>query len=348
MDERVGFFSQSSPLYNRAMICGRMYPVSLALALPWSTSQSQVTMLYMRVFLTALLCLCAASAQVKPPSAFDKPTLEAYLRHLLAVPAEVQFKIEDAKPSPLPGMREVLIHMSLGNRSEDRTFYVSNDGRKVVQGFVYDVAENPFKPQLDKLKTDLSPSFGAPGAPVVVVVFSDFQCPYCKEEAKSLRDNIPSTFPKEVRVYFKDFPLEQIHPWAKAAAMAGRCVFRENAGAFWQYHDWMYEHQADFTVDNLKDKIMDWAKGAQLDSMQLGRCIDTKASEAEVDKEVAEGKSLQIQGTPTMFINGRPLFNNYPWQNIEQIIRGELNYQQAAKNAGEKCCEISIPSPLSR
>ncbi len=114
---------------------------------------------------------------------------------------------------------------------------------------VYDVGQNPFKDDLDKLKTDLSPSFGTAGAPVVLVVFSDFECPNCKEEAEDpAAKPAQPLFPRQVRVYFKDFPLEQIHPWAKAAAIAGRCVFRQSPAEFWKYHDWIYEHQSEITV----------------------------------------------------------------------------------------------------
>src|SRR5438132_49972 len=120
------------------------------------------------------------------------------------------------------------------------------------------------------------------------VVFSDFQCPNCREEAKVFRENIPAKFPTQVRFYFKDFPLEQIHPWAKAGSIDGRCVFRQSPAAFWKYHDWIYEHQGEITAENLKDKVLEWAKSAEIDALQLGRCIDSKATEAEVDKSLAE------------------------------------------------------------
>jgi len=305
----------------------------------------------MRYALTAALCLFAGllSGQVKPQSGVDKASLETYIRHLLAVMPEVAIKIDDPKPSMVNDLQELDIHLSYMGRTQDETFYLTKDGHKLVRGYLYDLKKNPFQADLDKLKTDLSPSFGVAGAPVVMVVFSDFQCPNCKEEAKTLRENIPANFPKEVRLYFKDFPLEQIHPWAKPAAMAGRCVFRQNPQAFWGYHDWIYAHQGEVTAENFKDKLMEFAKAApDLDGMQLGRCFDTKATEAEVDASLAEGHSLHIDATPTMFINGRRLVGNYPWVNLEQIIKGELNYQQSAKNAGEKCCEITIPSPLKK
>lgn len=303
----------------------------------------------MRFTVLAGLCLALLSAQEKPKPGIDKVALEAYVRHLLAVIPEVQIKIDDPKPSQISSLEQVDVHFVYGQRTQDETFYVSKDGKRIVRGYIYDLAQNPFKEDLEKLKTSLSPSFGAAGAPVVLVVFSDFQCPNCKEEAKTLREKIPQAYPKDVRVYFKDFPLEQIHPWAKAAAIAGQCVFRENPAAFWQFHDWMYEHQGEVNPENLKSKVLEWASSAKdLDGMQLGRCIDNKATEADVDAELAQGRALKIDATPTMFLNGRRLIGNYPWQNLDQLIRGELNYQKSAQNAGEKCCEVKIPNPLNK
>ena len=73
-----------------------------------------------------------------------------------------------------------------------------------------------------------------------------------------------------MRVYFKDMPLEQIHPWAKPAAIAGRCIFKQNPAAFWEYHDWIYEHQSEMNAENLRAKIMEFAQGKEIDALQLG------------------------------------------------------------------------------
>src|SRR6266403_3510941 len=201
----------------------------------------------------SVLTFVAQPADIKK-SALDKPTLEAYVRHLFVWGPQIKVAIKDPKPAPIPGMLEVSVEASAGEARQTEIFYVSKDGQKIIRGAIFDVAQNPFKPDLDKLKTDLQPSFGTPGAPVVLVLFSDFQCPFCKDEAKMLRGNILSAYPKQVRVYFKDLPLEQIHPWAKAAAMAGRCVFKQNPSAFWDYHDWIYEHQGEITKENFREK----------------------------------------------------------------------------------------------
>jgi len=259
-------------------------------------------------------------------------------------------QIDDPKPSAVPDLRQFTVRLIYGQQSQEETFYLSKDGREVIRGYVYNLTQNPFKEDLDKLsKIGLAPSFGTAGAPVVVVEFSDFECPMCKEEAKILRKNLTAAYPKDVRFYFKDFPLEQIHPWAKAAAIAGHCVFRQNPQAFWQYHDWMFEHQADINPANLKDKVLEFAQSVKdLDGMQLGRCLESKATEGEVDASIALGKSLGINATPTVFINGRRLVGDIPWQNLQQIINLELNYQKTAQNAGEKCCDLRIGTPLNK
>ena len=304
-----------------------------------------------RTILFAVLVTAALWSAEKAPvkkSALDKTTLEAYVRHLFVWSPQIKVEIGEPKASPLLGFEEVKVHASAGEATADETLYVSKDGQKIVRGNVFDVKQNPFKMQLDKLHTELQPSFGTPGAPVVIVLFSDFECPYCKEEAKSLRSNLLATYPKEVRLYFKDMPLSQIHPWAMPAAIAGRCIFRQNPSAFWEYHDWIYEHQGEITADNLKSKILEFAKNVKdIDTVQLGRCMDSKATEGEIEKSIAEAKALGVGATPTLFVNGRQLVGQQAtWANLRPVIDYEIEYQKTAKNAGEDCgCEVKLPSP---
>jgi protein-disulfide isomerase len=292
-----------------------------------------------------------ATAAVKPKSALDKSALEAYVRHLFLWGTPVKIEVRDPKPAPFPGFLEILVHASAGELAQDEVFYVSKDGQKIVRGQVFDIKDTPFRQDLDKLKTEFQPSLGTAGAPVVLVMFSDFQCPFCREEAKLIRQNLISAYPKEVRLYFKDFPLKQIHPWAKTASIAGRCIFRQNPGAFWNYYDWIFEHQSEITPENVKAKLVQYAasQGSQIDALQFGRCLDTRATVAEVDKNVAEAKLLQIASIPTLFVNGRRLIGNQGWSLIRQAIDYEIDYQKTAKNAGEQaCCELKIPSPMNR
>ena len=295
--------------------------------------------------LTAAVLLAPTGlAQEQKKSALDKAAFEAYIRQVELLPATVPIRVGDPQPSAFEPFLEVPVDVIMAQGNVPVRYFVSKDGKLIVKGSVFDISRNPFEPEIKKLKTDLQPSFGTPGAPVVIVVFSDFQCPNCKDEAKVLRDNLQKSFPDKVRVYFKDYPLEMMHNWAKPAAMVGRCVFRQKPAAFWDYHDWIYEHQSEILPDNLKTKVVGWADTKGLDSAKLTQCIDAKATEAEVNREIVEGHSLLVNGTPTMFVNGRSLAGAIPWPTLEEIIKRELGYQQTAANAGEKCCEVTIPS----
>ena len=295
----------------------------------------------------------SAKSEAQPTngkSALEKATLEAYVRHLFVWGPQVNVLIGEPKiSSRLPGFFEVSVQASAGAASQQELFYISRDGKKILKAIVFDIDKNPFHEEQAKLNTQFQPSFGTPGAPVVLVLFSDFQCGYCKEEAQMLRTNIPTAFPKQVRVYFKDFPLESIHPWAKMASVAGRCIFRQHPASFWEYHDWIYEHQTEITTENLKDKILEFARSRerQIDALQLQGCLETRATEPEVERNMADGKALQVNSTPTLFVNGRKLVGNIGWSNLRQIIEFEIDYQKAANNAGERCCEVTIPSPVN-
>lgn len=289
-----------------------------------------------------------ASSKPAAKSALDKATLEEYARHLLLWNKDIAVTVSDPVPAPMPGFKEVRVTGTYKQASLDEIFYVSDNGQKIVRGSIYDIAKNPFEGELNKITTDLQPSLGTPGARVLVVVFSDFQCGYCKDEAKVLRDNLIQSFPKDVRLYFKDFPIDAIHPWARTAAVAGRCVFRQNPLKFWEYHDWIFEKQQEVTPENLKQMVTDWTKAKGLDMMQFNRCYDTRATEPEVAKNIAEAKALRVQSTPTLFVNGRVIPGSIPWANLKQIIQMELDHAVKTNFEPEKCCAITLPSPLKQ
>ena len=303
------------------------------------------------MFRAVSLCLLGAlllgAADAPQKSAFDKPTMEAYVRHLFLLQPQLTVTVGDPKPSNLPGFKEVRIHIAQGAQFQDVPLYVSNDGKKIVQGNFFDVTTNPFKPEIDKLKTQFQPALGTAGAPVAIVVFSDLQCPHCKTEAEMLRKNLIQSYPTQVRLYFKDYPIEGLHPWAKAAAMAGRCVFQQKPEAFWEYHDWVFAHQETLTPDNLTDQVLGWAKAVKdVDAVKLGACIAAKSTQTEVEKEIEEARALDVNATPTLFINGRRIAQSIDWPNLKVVIDSEIEYQKTAKDAGDDCgCEVKLDIP---
>lgn len=288
----------------------------------------------------------------QPPkgSALHKETLEAYIRHQYMLPANLKVLPGDPKPSEMPGMLLVTVTVTDGDKMNQQVpFYVSPDGYKIMQGKVYDVRSSPFAEELKNLKAEGAPAAGPANAPVSIYVFSDFQCTYCREEAKVLRQQLSAAYASQVRLLFKDFPLEQIHPWARSAAIAGRCIQNMNPDAFWKYHDWIFEQQPGLNPENLRAKILEFANAGGVDSLLLSQCIDTKATDKEVAQTIEQGKSLQLSSTPTLFVNGRRITGNVPWDQLKGIIDYELDYARknpAAAKKDEACCELKLPIPI--
>lgn len=300
-----------------------------------------------------------AQGQNAPKSALDKATLEAYLRYSELWIPQVAVKIDDPKPSAVSGFMDVAIHLTFNGATKDEMYYVSKDGKSIVKGTAYDIAKSPFQANLDQIKTDQQPSFGAAAwAPVTLVIFSDFQCPYCQKEAQELRKNIPAAFNDKVRVYFMDFPLTQIHAWAMKASIAGRCLYRSGQDAFWEYHDWAYQSQKEITPESFDTKLQDYAKQKGLDALQLGRCMDDKTAAADVEKAMAQGHALQVSATPTLFLNGRKLEGGVEWPILQQLLQIEIDHKAAEAKlaaavpvpakADDSCCTVDIPTLVGK
>ncbi|MBI4902561.1 MAG: DsbA family protein [Acidobacteria bacterium] len=290
------------------------------------------------------------AAPAKPQkSALDKPTLEAYIRHQFLLPDSLKVIVEDPKPSDLPGMVLVSVLVTDGGPTKQTVeFFISKDGAKIVQGKVFDVRESPFAGELKYLTPGTSSVAGPANAPVSIYVFSDFQCPYCKEVAKTIRTNLTKDFPTQTRMIFKDFPIDAIHPWARTASIAGRCIAKLNAPMFWEYHDWIFEQQANVTLENVKTKVQEFANSKGLDTLQLTQCIDAKVPEKDIEATIADARSLTINSTPTLFVNGRRLIGNVDWNQLKRVIDYELDYAKKHPEESKKdepCCELKLPIP---
>ncbi len=263
----------------------------------------------------------------------DKAKVESFLRYAEGITPNVKVVVDDAAASPFPGFYRLNVHLVLGSQKEDKTYYVSADGQKLINGALWFMNESPFADNLTRLNAD-GPAFGVADAKVTIIVFSDFECPYCQQLAKSLRANIPQKYPKDVRVVVKNYPIDTIHPWARAAAEAGACMAQQSMGAYWAYHDWMFDHQS--AVDSeykekkaefpayLLDTAAKLAEGQKVDAAKVRSCMETHATAGQIKKDVAEGNNLMIARTPTFYIDGRPVDGAIPWASIDTLIKMEL------------------------
>lgn len=158
---------------------------------------------------------------------------------------------------------------------------------------------------------------GPKDAPVTIVEFSDFQCPFCSRIVGTLKE-VVGLYPKQVRLAFRDFPIAGLHPKAQKAAEAARCAGEQ--GKFWEYHDLLFGSQAQATSADFKR----FAEQLKLDANSFVTCLDSGKHAAAVASDVQEGTRLGIDGTPTFFINGRRVVGALPLEAFQRIIDREL------------------------
>jgi protein-disulfide isomerase len=173
-------------------------------------------------------------------------------------------------------------------------------------------------PRFEVELEDSDPSIGDKKAPVTIVEFSDFQCPFCLRVVPTLK-KIRATYGDKVRIVWKDFPLTQIHAQAFKAGEAGHCAAEQ--GKFWEYHDQLFGNQQALMPDDLKK----YATAIGMDGARFNSCLDTSKQAEVVRDSVAQGTRLGINSTPTVFVNGRRVSGAQPYEVFAAAIDEELS-----------------------
>jgi len=173
------------------------------------------------------------------------------------------------------------------------------------------------------------PALGPASAPVLLILFSDFECPYCGEMSDTLRE-VVKKYGKSVRLVFRNMPLPSIHPQALQAAAAGVCAAAQ--GRFWEMHDRMYRDQTRLAEKDLKDT----AKQLGLDAGSFAKCLEGKQVAAGIDEDIRAGATAGVDSTPALFINGRFLGGSRPYEQIAGIIDDELERIKKKETSGKK------------
>jgi protein-disulfide isomerase len=174
-------------------------------------------------------------------------------------------------------------------------------------------------PAAARMPVDAAKGFvrGSKEAPIAIVEFSDFQCPYCKNATTTVKQ-VLDKYPGKVKLVFRDFPIPSLHPAAPKAHEAARCAAEQ--GKFWEYHDLLFEKSPRQAPEDLKQ----YAKDLKLDGAAFAQCLDSGKEEPAVARDVEDGASLGVTGTPTFFINGRQLVGAQPLTAFQKIIDAEL------------------------
>lgn len=161
------------------------------------------------------------------------------------------------------------------------------------------------------------PSMGPENAPITIVEFSDFECPFCSRLLPTM-EQVKQKYGDKVRLVFRQYPLN-FHQHAQKAAEASLCANEQ--GKFWEFHDAMFQNQKELAVEQLKAK----AAAMGMNAEQFNSCLDGSKFAAQVKKDFDEGSAAGVSGTPAMFVNGRFISGAVPFQEIAKVIDDELN-----------------------
>jgi protein-disulfide isomerase len=197
--------------------------------------------------------------------------------------------------------------------SERRTAFF-NQLRTENKVEVYLKAPPIFRAEID---TAMAYSRGPARAPIELVEFSDFHCPFCKRVEPTI-EQVLTKYAGKIRFVFKDFPIDSLHPQARVAAEAARCAGEQ--GKYWQFHEKIYAGPADASAATMQA----YANDVGLEAAKFDTCRSTRKYQAQVQADIAEGTKLGVNGTPGFFINGRFVSGAQPLEVFSKIIDEEL------------------------
>ena len=249
-----------------------------------------------------LLSVLGTPAIAEPTINTDK--LMFHVKESFNIPPGVDMKLGSPEKSDMPGLWKVVMTLSKGGQTQDRTLLVSEDGAHYLAAEIQDVNKLPDTDNLKGLNLQGAPAKGPAAAKVSIVEYTDFQCPYCKRAHEVIEENLFKTYGDKVRLVFKHYPLTSIHPWAETGSVAAACVAKVKPEAFWKVANGMFAIQSDLNLDNLKAKVGKIAADAGVDKKKFEACQDSKETLDTVKKDTAEGDALGVNSTPTLFVNG--------------------------------------------
>lgn len=272
----------------------------------------------------------------------EKQALVKYVRGKYKIPDPIALRLSNEEPIAGTCYRRLTFQGTSTVRTWDLSLYLSPD-RRFLSDKLYDTTIDPAeeeKRNAEQIMAGLTSSSaamrGPADAPVTIVEFSDFQCPFCRRFEQIQREAL-ATEASRVRIVFHHLPLS-IHSWARTAAEGAACAQLQGSDAFWAVHDQLFENQASLTPENIKSKLVEYAKvSKKLDMQSFQQCMENEMSLGLVLKDMNLASAYQVNGTPTLFINGRRLQGVKDAAELRQLIA------EAEKGAASVRASIAVP-----
>lgn len=242
----------------------------------------------------------ATSDSTKLPS---EATVEAFLQQQFGYETDLTWRISSIKPAGVANLAEVTVVLANQQNQQVTRFFVTPDGEHALVGEIIPFGTRPFDAVKNVLEKGVTgPARGPKDAPVTIVEFGDLQCPVCKAAQPTLEALVAAE--PNARFVFQNFPLE-MHNWSAKGAAYADCVGQASNDAFWKFVAKTYETQSDITAATADEKLTAIATGVGMKGADIAACAAKPETKTRVDASIALGKSVDVTGTPTLFINGR-------------------------------------------
>jgi protein-disulfide isomerase len=283
-------------------------------------------MIVRRAFLVLLLICLGCSAQSAPPEI--APSIERHVRAYYTLPPEMKLTIGPTRPSEFPNYDALTVTLDNYGKKQDLEFLLSKDHKTLIRMAKLDLTKDPYAELMKKIDLTGRPTRGNKDAKVVAVNYDDFQCPFCSRLHQELFPAIFKEYGDRVLFVYKDFPLEDIHPWSVHAAINANCLAAQNNDSYWEYADYLHANQRAIGGNTELDKIATvQAQKHNLDLTKLQACLKAQDDKA-VRASLVEGQAVGVSATPAMFVNGVKVDGAVPPNELQAVL------DRALKDAG--------------
>ncbi len=293
-------------------------------------------MIVRRAFLVLLvICLgCSAQSPPSPPSDINR-VIERQVRAHYSLPPDVKVILGPLRSSEFANYDALTVTFASPNKKQDFEFLLSRDHKTLVRLTKLDLTTDAYAAIMKKIDVSGRPARGNKDAKVTVVNYDDFECPFCSRMHQALFPGLFKEYGDRVLFIYKDYPLEEIHPWAVHAAVNANCLGAQNGDAYWDYADYLHGNQQAISGEKGRDgqnaeldKLATLqAQKHNLDVAKLQACVKAQDEKA-VRASMHEGETVGVDATPAMFVNGQKLDGAVPADEIR------LALDRALKDAG--------------
>ena len=251
--------------------------------------------------------------------------LKTYLQKHFKIPSPEMIKLGPAFRTPVEGLfaRQLIVSTDQGQNVSTTLFFDKSESKAIIGQYIDTSMEAWGRTNMGSVTLDDRPSQGPANAPVTIVEFADFECPFCAQAFSVIETLVNTTYKGKVRVIFKAYPLNA-HPWAMKAAEAAECARMQNPDAFWDFARYFYTNQGSINTKNIQDSVDKLGKSQKLDEPSLKACMDSPQTEVRIKQDQNDGNSIRVSSTPTFFVNGIPVVGLQDAKIMDFVIDSEL------------------------